>query len=366
MLIAEALEDQKNNDKKEGEEDMKQNVFDKEGDNVLQHAEISAAIAEGKRYGSMKESFLAHGITSINELFPDAKTITETPGFYKRDTGWVDEVMSGVSRTPFARIKSVLANITGEDARARGYVKGNLKKEEVFTLLKRVITPTTVYKKQKLDRDDLVDITDFDTIAWLKVEMRMMLDEEIARAILLGDGRAPSSDDKINEANIIPIAKDEAFYAIKTLLEPGADATADEKAKAFIRAAVKSRTEYKGSGQPTLFACEEIITDCLLVEDNMGRRLYANLSDLANAMMVSKIVTVPVMSQSIDASGNAIKGIIVNLKDYKVGADKGGQVNMFDDFDIDYNAMKYLIEARCSGGLVVPYSAIVITEKANA
>ena len=321
----------------------------------------------------MKESFLAHadeyGIENIDYLFPEAKTLNTPPDFIKREMGWVQKVMSGTHHTPFSRIKSMFADITEDDARAKGYIKGNLKKEEVFSLLKRTTTPTTIYKKQKLDRDDVIDITDFDVVAWLKSEMRMMLDEEIARAILVGDGRLASSDDKINESNIRPIWKDEDLYNIKATINVAASASTDEKCKAFIRAAIKSRKNYKGSGTPTLFTTEDVLTDILLLEDNNGRIIYDTEEKLRTALRVKEIVTVPVMEglTRTDSEGNTLNlmGIIVNLTDYNVGADKGGAINMFDDFDIDYNQQKYLIETRCSGALIKPFSAISLEMKVN-
>ena len=345
---------------------MKHNVFDKEDTiqkDVLSHSDMEAIFADVKRYGSLRDTVLAHGIENIDYLFPDAKNVTDTPQFIQREMGWVQKVMNSVHHTPFSRIKSILADITEDDARAKGYIKGNLKKEEVFSLLKRTTTPTTIYKKQKLDRDDVVDITDFDVVAWLKSEMRVMLDEEIARAALVGDGRLSSSDDKINEQNIRPIWTDADLYTIKAPVTVAANATADEKAKAFIRAAIKSRKNYKGSGEPTLYTTEDVLTDCLLMEDTTGRVIYDSVSKLATALRVKEIVTVPVMENlSRDDNGTtySLMGIIVNLTDYNIGADKGGAVNMFDDFDIDYNAQKYLIETRCSGALIKPYSAIAL------
>lgn len=379
-MIGQALEEKEesednndNNDSKGGNKTMKHNVFDKEDakKDVLSHSDLEAIFADAKRYGSLKDSVLAHGIEQIDYLFPDAKNVTDIPQFIQRDIGWVQKVMNSVHHTPFSRIKSVLADITEDDARAKGYIKGNLKKDEVFTLLKRTTTPTTIYKKQKLDRDDVVDIVDFDVVAWLKSEMRMMLDEEIARAVLVGDGRLSSSDDKINEQNIRPIWKDDDLYTIKAPVTVAANATADEKAKAFIRAAIKSRKNYKGSGEPTLYTTEDVLTDCLLMEDTTGRVIYDSVSKLATALRVKEIVTVPVMENlSRDDNGTtySLMGIIVNLTDYNIGADKGGAVNMFDDFDIDYNAQKYLIETRCSGALIKPYSAIALeltTEEAQ-
>ena len=369
-IIGQALEEGEwSNDEEESEggKEMKHNVFDQieeKQDDVLSHDAMNTIISDGKRFGSLKESFLAHadeyGIKQIDYLFPEAKSLNNPPEFIKRETDWVSKVMNGVHRTPFSRIKSSFADITADEARAKGYIKGNLKKEEVFTLLKRSTTPTTIYKKQKLDRDDIIDITDFDVVAWLKSEMRMMLNEEIARAILIGDGRLSSSDDKINEQNIRPIASDAELYSVRVPVHVAASATTDDKAKAMIRAAVKARKEYKGSGNPTFFTTEDWLTDALLLEDTMGHRLYKNESDVAAAMRVSNIVTVPVMEGAKGPNGGDLIGIIVNLNDYNVGADKGGAINMFDDFDIDYNQQKYLIETRCSGALTKPYSALVL------
>ena len=366
-MIGQALEEAESKNNEKGEDDMKHNVFDQETEtqeNVLSHDAMNTIIADAKRYGSLKESFLAHaqeyGIESIDYLFPEVKTLNTPPEFIKRDTGWVSDVMNSVHKTPFSRIKSMFADITEDEARAKGYIKGNLKKEEVFSLLKRSTTPTTIYKKQKLDRDDVVDITDFDVISWLKHEMRMMLDEEIARAILIGDGRLASSDDKINEQNIRPVVSDSELFTIKTLVNVAKGATDDDKAKATIKAAVKARKNYKGSGNPTFYTTEDFLTNALLLEDTQGHRLYNNESDVAAAMRVSKIVTVPVMEGVKGPNNKDLIGIIVNLEDYNVGADKGGAINMFDDFDIDYNQQKYLIETRCSGALIKPYSAVVL------
>ena len=372
-LIGQALESNSDDDNMEhsefeGGNEMKHNVFDQDemnGNDTLSHAEMEAIIADGKRFGSMKESFLAHaeeyGIKSIDYLFPEPKTLNNPPEFIKRDMGWVSKVMGTVHHTPFSRIKSMFADITEDEARAKGYIKGKLKKEEVFSLLKRTTTPTTVYKKQKMDRDDVIDITDFDVIAWLKSEMRMMLDEEIARAILIGDGRLSSSDDKINESNIRPIVSDDDLYTIKSKVTVAANATGADKAKAFIDQVIRSRKEYKGSGNPTLFTTEDMVTDCVLLEDKIGHKLYKTEAELATTMRVKEIVTVEVMEGLKDKNSKEVAGIIVNLADYNVGADKGGSVNMFDDFDIDYNQQKYLIETRCSGALVKPYSAITLT-----
>ena len=376
-LIGQALESagktDNDNDEYDDEEDnnMKHNVFDQDDmmkGNVLSHSDMEEIFSDAKRAGSLKEAFLAHnatyGIDQIDTLFPEPKTMNTPPEFIKRDTNWVAGVINGVHHTPFSRIKSMFANITEDEARAKGYIKGKLKKEEVFTLLKRTTTPTTIYKKQKLDRDDIIDITDFDVVAWIKSEMRMMLDEEIARAILVGDGRLTSDDDHINEANIRPIWKDDDLYTIKTKITVDASATDDDKAKAVIKAAVKSRKDYKGSGNPVLYTTEDFLTNCLLLEDTQGYRLYKSEQDVATAMRVSRIVTVPVMENlsrtDSESKTRNLVGIIVNLNDYNVGADKGGAVNMFDDFDIDYNQQKYLMETRCSGALIRPYSAIAL------
>lgn len=361
-VVGLALEE--NNGEDEEDNDMKHNVFENDNEeNTLSHAEMNEILADGKRYGSLKESFLQHGIDNIEMLFPDNKALTTQPEFYKRDMSWVDVVMNGVHHTPFSRIKSTYADITADEARAKGYVKGNVKVDEVIAVLKRTTNPTTIYKKQKLDRDDVVDITDFDVVSWLKGEMRMMLNEELARAFLVGDGRSSAADDKINETNIRPIWTDDDVYTIKTLVTVAQNATDDAKAKAIIRAAVKSRKDYKGSGNTVFFTTEDYVTDMLLMEDSTGRIIYDSLDKLATAMRVRKIVTVPVMEglhRTVGAATHDLVGIIVDLSDYNVGADKGGAVNMFDDFDIDYNAQKYLIETRCSGALTKPKSAIAI------
>lgn len=369
------------------EDDVKHNVF--EGDdemNALAHAEdFAEIIRDAKRYGSLKESALQHGyedislddvlqhdatygIEQIDYLFPDYKNVNRVPGFVSRDMSWVSKVMGAVSHTPFARIKTVFADITEDEARAKGYIKGKQKKEEVFTLLKRTTDPQTVYKKQKLDRDDVIDITDFDVVAWLKGEMRMMLDEELARAFLIGDGRVSSAEDKIQEAHIRPIWTDDDFYTIKADIEVESTATDDDIAKAVIRAAIKARVDYKGSGNPTFYTTEEMLTNMLLLTDNEGRDLYDSVDKLAKKLRVKEIVTIEVMEgQTRTPSAGTLSGktltlraIVVNLADYNVGADKGGSINLFDDFDIDYNQMKYLIETRCSGALIKPYSAIAV------
>ena len=361
-------EDQEDDEKNEGgNKTMKHNIFDQETNTqdqeVLSHSEMVEILNEAKRNGSLADTVLQHGITNIDYMFPDAKTIDTVPGFIKREDAWVAKVMSGVHNTPFSRVKSIFANITADEARAKGYVKGNQKKDEVFAMLKRTTTPTTVYKKQKLDRDDMVDITDFDVVAWLKSEMRMMLDEELARAILVGDGRGSSAEDKINEQNIRPIWTDEDVYTVKAEIPITKSTTDDEKAKAFIKACIKSRKNYKGSGNPIMFMSEDMLTNCLLLEDVNGRVIYDTVEKLATTLRVKEIVAVPVMEdlKRVKATNTHILGgIYVNLNDYNVGADKGGAVNMFDDFDIDYNQQKYLIETRCSGAMVKPYGAVAI------
>lgn len=382
-LIGKALEGTseetlENGEKLEGGDTMKTNVFDKQQPetkgSVLMHSdgtavtfdEVQTILSEAKRYGSLKDSVLAHGIDNVDYLFPDDRTVTTTPTFISRDMEWVQEVMNGVSHSPFSRIKSVFADITEEDARAKGYIKGKLKKEEFFSLIKRSTSPTTVYKKQKMDRDDIIDITDFDVVAWLKTEMRMMLNEELARAYLLGDGRLASSDDKINEQNIRPIAKDAELFTIPVEITVTSAATDDDKAKAFIRAAIKNRKNYRGSGNPVMFTTEDMLTDMLLLTDENGRDLYADEAALARKLRVRKIVTVPPMDEATGLGGNPLVGIMANLRDYRVGADRGGAVNMFDDFDIDYNQQKYLIETRCSGALTVPYSALAFEMKVSS
>ena len=372
FMIGKAVEEAKNESKGE-DADMKHNVF--EGDNeanTLVHNEMTqeemmTIIGDAKRFGSMKESFLAHaeeyGIENIEYLFPDAKTLQSAPDFIKRNDEWVNDFMKNAKHSPFSRVKSIFANITEDDARAKGYLKGNMKKEEVFPLLKRVTTPTTVYKKQKLDRDDIVDITDFDVVAWLKTEMRMMLDEEIAVAGLLGDGRDASSDDKINPLNIRPVWGDDALYSVNKLVTVASTATDDDIAKAFIRTAIKARKDYKGSGNPILFTTEDMLSDMLLLTKTTGEDLYDSEEQLSRKLRVRKIATCTPMenrTRTVDGVTHTLLGIILNPVDYNYGADKGGAVAMFDDFDIDYNQQKYLIETRCSGALVKPYSAIVI------
>lgn len=364
----------------EGGVKMKKNVFDgsaiaKKGP-TLTHADFDAITAEAKKNGSWREAFLQHasatyGIEDINMLFPDAKELNTPPAFIKRRTEWVNDVLVSVTHKPFSRIKTTFADITADEARARGYVKGNKKKDEVIKLLKRLTIPTTIYKKQKLDRDDIVDITDFDVVSWLRSEMRVMLDEELARAFLIGDGRDAESDDKIPEENIRPIWTDDEMYAQKVQLASSDDAST------LIEKAIRARKDYRGSGSPVFYTTTDVLVDMLLLTDKMGRRLYNNETDLAAALRVSRIVEVPVMenqTRSVTTGSGAsastkkydLLGIMVNLRDYAVGADRGGEVNTFDDFDIDYNQHKYLIETRCSGALIQPKSALVFERETAA
>lgn len=395
FMIGQALQEQKDNksddDKDEGE-DMKHNVFENEQayGPVLSHADMETIFRDAKKLGSLKdaveyhaqEGVLAHammpistdgmvgpsddtasqkyGVRDLDMLFPEYKSLNNPPEWIKRDTGWVSVVMGGVHHTPFSRIKSQYANITEDDARALGYIKGKKKKEEVFTLLKRTTDPQTVYKKQKLDKDDITDITDFNVVAWIKAEMREMLDEELARAILIGDGRANDSDDKIKEDHIRPIAKDVDLFNVKVDVEVPANAQPGVMAKTFIDEVIRNRKYYKGSGTPTMFTTADMLTEMLLLEDGIGHKLYKSTQELATALRVSNIVEVEVMEgQKID--GADLAAVVVNLADYNVGADKGGAVEMFDDFDIDYNQYKYLIETRCSGALIKPFSAMTFT-----
>lgn len=350
----------------EGDDDMKHNIFDADEmncDDVLTHSEMMEIFSDAQRCGSLKEAVLQHGIESIDVMFPDAKTITNEPEFIKRNDTWVADVLGSVHHSPFSRVKSIFANITADEARAKGYTKGKKKVDEVFTALKRVSNPTTIYKKQKIDRDDMLDITDFNVVNWMKSEMRTMLNEELARAILVGDGRGSGSDDKIKEDCIRPIWTDDDLYTINAVIEVAKDATADQKAREFIKACIKSRKDYKGSGNPIMYMSEDMLTDCLLIEDKNERIIYDTVEKLAAALRVRRIVPVPVMEDlTRDVSGKtrSLAGIYVNLADYNIGTDKGGEVNMFDDFDIDYNAQKYLMETRCSGALIRPYAAVAI------
>ena len=373
-LIGKALEE-KDEKLEEGDPDMKKNIFDRTNDQntsgVLMHSdgtlvtvdEVATIFKDAKRLGSLRDAVLEHGIDQIDYLFPDDRTMTTQPTFIQRDMGWVSDIMGSVHHTPFSRVKSVFADITEDDARAKGYIKGKMKKEEFFSLIKRRTEPTTVYKKQKMDRDDMIDITDFDVAAWLKTEMRMMLNEELARAYLIGDGRLASSDDHINDQNIRPVAFDDDLFTIHADIEVSSSATDDDKAKALIRGVIKNRKLYRGSGNPVMYTTEDALTDMLLLEDTLGHALYADEAALARKMRVSKIVTVPVMEGVTGKNGNPLVAVVVNMGDYNVGADRGGAVNMFDDFDIDYNQQKYLIETRCSGALTVPYSAMAFEMK---
>ena len=396
-LVGAALSGDENDSKEDNEEDadVKHNVFDNEVEekNTLSHADMQEIMKNAKRSGSLKAAVEDFGIEKlealqhdgetpkygvenpygimgkaadvnslgIDALFPDARNYYNTPQWISRNMDWVSKFLNAASHSPFARVKTMFADITEDEARARGYIKGTLKKEEVFSLLKRVTEPQTIYKKQKLDRDDVIDIVDFDVVAWIKAEMRVMLNEEIARAALIGDGRVSGADGKIEETHIRPIWTDTDFFTIKAAVTPDNDA--DVQAKNFIRAAVKARKNYKGSGNPVLFTTEDMLTDMLLMEDSIGHRLYDTQEKLATALRVSNIVTVELMenqTRTVSNKTHTLVGIIVNPRDYNFGADKGGSVSLFDDFDIDYNQMKYLIETRCSGALVRPYSAIAL------
>lgn len=376
-LVGLAMEEAEGGDgEDDGEEDdtVKQNVFDKDTrETVLKHSigDINAVIKGAKSSGTMKAAFensditgeelayLSHGIDNVEWLFPEDKVLDNPPRIIDRDQTWVGVVMGGVHHIPFSRFKSQFADLTEDDARAKGYIKGNYKKEQVFGLLRRSTSPTTVYKKQKMDRDDVIDITSFDVIAWLKSEMRLKLNEEIALAILFGDGRPAASEDKIDENCIRPIYNDQDLFTIKTQVTTTGK-TVEDKYKELIKAVLRSRKDYKGSGTPTAFISEDALTEMLLLEDTIGHPLYADEAALARKLRVAKIVTVPRMEGMKGAKGGDLACLIVNLADYTVGADKGGAVQMFDDFDIDFNAMKYLIETRCSGALTTPYSAIAV------
>lgn len=376
-LVGLAMEEADGDDgEDDGEEDMtvKHNVFDHDtSETVLKHSidDINAVIKGAKSSGTMKAAFensditgeelayLSHGIDNVEWLFPEDKVLDNPPRIIDRDQTWVGVVMGGVHHIPFSRFKSQFADLTEDDARAKGYIKGNYKKEQVFGLLRRSTSPTTVYKKQKMDRDDVIDITSFDVIAWLKSEMRLKLNEEIALAILFGDGRPAASEDKIDENCIRPIYNDQDLFTIKTQVT-ATGKTVEEKYKELIKAVLRSRKDYKGSGTPTAFISEDALTEMLLLEDTIGHPLYADEAALARKLRVAKIVTVPRMEGMKGAKGGDLACLIVNLADYTVGADKGGAVQMFDDFDIDFNAMKYLIETRCSGALTTPYSAIAV------
>lgn len=380
----------------EGEEEMKHNAFESNaGGETLAHADMGAILADAKRYGSLKaaveagledgtlqhsmnvpsnvpgvtyaqgnwrgEGVAPYGINDPDMLFPDYRELNTPPEWLKRDTTWVGQVMGAVHHTPFSRIKSTFANITEDEARAKGYIKGHLKKDEVFSLLRRTTDPQTIYKRQKMDRDDIIDITSFDVVAWIKAEMRVMLDEELARAILIGDGRLASDEDKIQETHIRPVVSDNDLFTIKKTVTVGANDS--ETAKNFIVAAIKARKDYKGTGMPVLYTTEEMLTNMLLITDLNGRDIYDSEAKLCTKLRVSKIVTVEPM-EGLKINNAEVMGIIVNLADYNVGADKGGAIELFDDFDIDYNQFKYLIETRCSGALIKPFSAITLTKAA--
>ena len=379
-IVGQAIEDAKSGNIDKEDEDVKHNVFEneqyEEGE-VLTHGEIVELFDGAKRekVTSLKDYMLEHSIDTtgmiVSEgqstygfndpgmLFPEPKSLNNPPEWIKRDTGWVSVVMNGVHKTPFSHIKSQYADLTEDEARAKGYMKGNLKKEQVFTILKRSTGPCTIYKKQKLDRDDIIDITDFDVVRWIRTEMEGQLDEEIARAILIGDGRPADSDDKVKEDCIRPIAKDVPLFNVKVNVQVPAGATGAEKADAIIDSVLRSRKQYKGSGNPTFFTTEDWLTEMLLLKDGIGHRLYKTEAELATALRVSKIVTVEVM-EGQEINDKPLVGIIVNLTDYNVGADKGGEKNLFDDFDIDYNQYKYLIETRRSGALIKPFSAMTV------
>ena len=378
-------------DEEGGSEEMKHNVF--EGDamtgNYISHSDMQDIFADARKNGSLRDAVersmedgaLAHagiptdgmtvgsgsqtyGVKTADMLFPDARAINVVPDFIKRDMTWVEKVMNSTHHTPFSRVKSVYANITEDEARAKGYIKGKMKKEEVFSLLKRTTDPQTIYKKQKLDRDDIMDITDFDVAAWIKGEMRMMLEEEIARAILIGDGRLSSDDDKISEDHVRSVLNDKPLFSVPVEVEQ-VTGDAETSTKNFMDSCIRARKEYKGSGNPTLFTTEDQLTEMLLLEDTIGHKLYKSDEEVATAIRVKEIVTVEPMEGAKNAAGNAVLGIIVNLTDYNIGADKGGETSLFDDFDIDFNQYKYLLETRCSGALTKPFSALVFTAKAS-
>lgn len=373
-LVGLALEEQEGGDNDDGEEDdtVKQNVFDKDTNaTVLKHSieEINNVVKTAKSHGTMKAAFedagmdsdeLAHSIDNIDWLFPEDHLLDTTPRIIDKPDDWVSVVMGAVHHIPFSRFKSMFADLTEEDARAKGYIKGNFKKEEVFGLLRRSTSPTTVYKKQKLDRDDVIDITSFDVVAWLKQEMRLKLNRELALAYLLGDGRLAASEDKIDENCIRPVFNDSDLFTIKVQCKTTGLTTVEDKYKALLKQILRSRKEYRGSGTPTLFTTEDALTEMLLLEDGIGHPLYADEAALARKLRVKNIVTIPEMEGRKGAKGGDLVCLIVNLADYTVGADKGGAVSMFDDFDIDFNAQKYLIETRCSGALTTPFSAMAV------
>ena len=375
-VIGSALDEGKggeSDDKGDGEEDnTMHHCFENDNSGtVLKHSldDINGVIATASKHGTLRDAFLdagitgdelAHSIENMDYLFPDDHNLDTVPRIVDRDQTWVDKVMNSVHHVPFARVKVMFADLTEEDARAKGYIKGNYKKEQVFKLLKRSTTPTTVYKKQRFDRDDIIDMSTMDVVAFTKKEQRGKLNEELAMAFLISDGRDDASDDKINELNIRPIFNDDDFYTIKVVVQPGTNANEDAKAKATIKSIIKPRKEYKGSGSPTFYTTDDVLTDMLLLEDGIGHPLYADEAALARKLRVKEIVTVPRMEGRKGAKGGDLLGIVVNLADYTVGADKGGEVNMFDDFNIDYNQLIYLIETRCSGAMTTPYGAMAI------
>lgn len=375
-IIGSALDKGKggeSDDKGDGEEDntMRHCFENDNGGTVLKHSrdDINGIIATASKHGTLRDAFLdagitgdelAHSIENMDYLFPDDHNLDTVPRIVDRDQTWVDKVMNSVHHVPFARVKVMFADLTEDEARAKGYIKGNYKKEQVFKLLKRSTTPTTVYKKQRFDRDDIVDMSTMDVVGFVKKEQRGKLNEELGMAFLIGDGRDDASDDKINELNIRPIFNDDDFYTIKVVVQPGTNANEDAKAKATIKSIIKARKEYKGSGSPTFYTTDDVLTDMLLLEDGIGHPLYADEAALARKLRVKEIVTVPRMEGRKGAKGGDLLGIVVNLADYTVGADKGGEVNMFDDFNIDYNQLIYLIETRCSGAMTTPYGAMAI------
>ena len=375
-IIGSALDDGKDgegNDNNDGEEEktMHHCFENKKDGTVLKHSldDINGIIATASKHGTLRDAFLdagitgdelAHSIENMDYLFPDDHNLDTVPRIVDRDQTWVDKVMNSVHHVPFARVKVMFADLTEDEARAKGYIKGNYKKEQVFKLLKRSTTPTTVYKKQRFDRDDIVDMSTMDVVGFVKKEQRGKLNEELGMAFLIGDGRDDASDDKINELNIRPIFNDDDFYTIKVVVQPGTNATEDAKAKATIKSIIKARKEYKGSGSPTFYTTDDVLTDMLLLEDGIGHPLYADEAALARKLRVKEIVTVPRMEGRKGVKGGDLLGIVVNLADYTVGADKGGEVNMFDDFNIDYNQLIYLIETRCSGAMTTPYGAMAI------
>lgn len=373
-VVAEGGDDEDVEHSDEGDSEMHYNIFEGEGnqENTLSHDEMNAILAEAPRIGNLKDAFLEHGIENLEILFPEARALDNTPTFIQRDTGWVNELWNALRKTPFARIKSRAANITEYEARARGYIKGNQKIEEVFSLLARITTPTTVYKLQKLDRDDIIDIVDMDVVAWMKQEMRGQLEEELAGAVLVGDGRPANDVSKINELNIRPVYTDDDLYCIHKKVTVGSSVTHAQLADILIETVLLSRKDYKGSGDPWMFATNDVITRMLLAKDQIGRRLYNNMTDLATALRVARIVEVPRLegvtrtatitqqNGSTTTETRKLLALIFNPRDYVIGADKGGAVTMFDDFNLDFNKYEYLIETRCSGALADPYTAIAI------